>query len=147
MTRTADAIVIGAGVIGSAVAFELARSGKRVVVVDRLAGPGSGSTSASSSIIRYSYTTRDAILTSWEGAQMWFDWEAHLGCVDPDGIDRGGVHKRHHGLVLIDKARGGFPGSDSTKDAGAVHGSQFTVHGVNPWRLSIATDSGQRLKL
>jgi sarcosine oxidase subunit beta len=88
MTRTADAIVIGAGVIGSAVALELARAGKRVIVVDRLAGPGSGSTSASSSIIRYSYTTRDAILTSWEGAQMWFDWEAHLGCVDPDGMAR-----------------------------------------------------------
>ena len=88
MTRTADAIVVGAGVIGSAVAFELARAGKRVIVVDRLAGPGSGSTSASSSIIRYSYTTRDAILTSWEGAQMWFDWEAHLGCVDPDGMAR-----------------------------------------------------------
>lgn len=74
--------------IGSAVAFELARSGKRVIVVDRLSGPGSGSTSASSSIIRYSYTTRDAILTSWEGAQMWFDWERHLGCVDPDGMAR-----------------------------------------------------------
>jgi len=45
MTRSADAIVIGAGVIGSAVAFELARAGKRVIVVDRLSGPGSGSTS------------------------------------------------------------------------------------------------------
>jgi len=88
MPRSADAIVIGAGVIGSAVAFELARAGKRVIVVDRLSGPGSGSTSASSSIIRYSYTTRDAILTSWEGAQMWFDWENHLGCVDPDGMAR-----------------------------------------------------------
>ena len=88
MTRSADAIVIGAGVIGSAVAFELARAGRQVIVVDRLSGPGSGSTSASSSIIRYSYTTRDAILTSWEGAQMWFDWENHLGCVDPDGMAR-----------------------------------------------------------
>ena len=74
--------------IGSAVALELARTGKRVIVVDRLPGPGSGSTSASSAIIRYSYTTRDPILTSWEAAQMWFDWEGHLGCVDPDGMAR-----------------------------------------------------------
>jgi glycine/D-amino acid oxidase-like deaminating enzyme len=88
MTRSADAIVIGAGVIGSAVAFELARAGRSVIVVDRLPGAGAGSTSASSSIIRYSYTTRDPILTSWEAAQMWFDWEGHLGCVDPDGMAR-----------------------------------------------------------
>jgi sarcosine oxidase subunit beta len=87
-SRSAEAIVIGAGVIGSAVALELARAGRTVIVVDRLAGPGSGSTSASSSIIRYSYSTRDAILTSWEAAQMWFDWEGHLGCVDPDGMAR-----------------------------------------------------------
>ncbi len=84
----ADAIVIGAGVIGSSVALELARGGRDVVVVDKGPGAGAGSTSASSSIIRYSYSTRDAILTAWEAAQMWFDWEAHLGAVDPDGMAR-----------------------------------------------------------
>ncbi len=84
----ADAIVIGAGVIGAAVALELARAGNDVVVVDRGPGAGMGSTSASSSIIRYSYSTRDSILTAWEAAQMWFDWAGHLGCVDPDGMAR-----------------------------------------------------------
>ncbi|NNE13295.1 MAG: FAD-binding oxidoreductase [Ilumatobacter sp.] len=87
---TADAVVIGAGVIGSSVALELARSGgyDRVVVVDKGPGPGTGSTSASSAIIRFSYSTRDTILTAWEGAQIWWDWERHLGCVDPDGMAR-----------------------------------------------------------
>ena len=74
--------------IGSAVALELARAGKRVIVSTACPVAGSGSTSASSAIIRYSYTTRDPILTSWEAAQMWFDWEGHLGCVDPDGMAR-----------------------------------------------------------
>ena len=83
-----DAIVIGAGVIGSSVALELSRSGRSVVVVDKGPGAGAGSTSASSAIIRYSYSTRDPILTAWEAAQMWFDWEAHLGVVDPDGMAR-----------------------------------------------------------
>lgn len=83
-----DAIVVGAGVIGSSVALELARGGRSVMVVDKGPGAGAGSTSASSSIIRYSYSTRDAILTAWEAAQMWFDWEAHLGVVDPDGMAR-----------------------------------------------------------
>lgn len=86
--RTADAVVIGAGVIGSSVAFELARGGRQVVVVDKGPGPGAGSTSASSAIIRFSYSTRDAILTSWEAAHQWWDWERHLGCVDPDGMCR-----------------------------------------------------------
>lgn len=84
----ADAVVIGAGVIGSSVALELARAGRSVIVVDKGPGAGMGSTSSSSSIIRYSYSTRDSILTAWEAAHMWFDWEAHLGCVDPDGMAR-----------------------------------------------------------
>ena len=82
----ADAVVIGAGVIGSAVALELARSGRSVVVVDKGPRPGAGSTSASASIIRFSYSTLDAVLTSWEAAAMWRDWSAHLGVDDPDGM-------------------------------------------------------------
>ncbi len=84
----ADAVVIGAGVIGASVALELARGGREVIVVDKGPAAGAGSTSASSAIIRYSYSTRDAILTAWEAAQLWFDWEAHLGVVDPDGMAR-----------------------------------------------------------
>lgn len=88
MTDRADAIVIGAGVIGSAVAFELARGGRSVIVVDKGAGPGTGSTSSSASIIRFSYSTLDAVLAAWESAALWNDWEGHLGTVDPDGMVR-----------------------------------------------------------
>ena len=52
-----DAIVIGAGVIGSAVALELARGGRSVVVVDKGPAPGAGSTSASSSLTRSAIST------------------------------------------------------------------------------------------
>ena len=47
MTQTADAVVIGTGVIGAAVAYELAQTGLRVVAIDRLGGVGSGSTRSS----------------------------------------------------------------------------------------------------
>lgn len=80
--------MIGAGVIGSSVALELARGGYDVTVVEKGPGAGTGSTSASSAIIRFSYSTRDAIITSWEAATRWHDWEAHLGAVDPDGLVR-----------------------------------------------------------
>ncbi len=88
MGEGADAVVIGAGVIGSAVAFELARSGRSVVVVDKGPGPGSGSTSASSAIVRFSYSTLDTVLTSWEAAAMWRDWPQHLDVDDTDGMAR-----------------------------------------------------------
>lgn len=88
MTERADAVVIGAGVIGSAVAFELARGGRKVVVVDKGPAAGAGSTSSSSSIIRFSYSTADAVLTSWESAAAWHDLAAHLGHTDPDGMAR-----------------------------------------------------------
>ncbi|MDQ3738097.1 MAG: FAD-binding oxidoreductase [Actinomycetota bacterium] len=86
--QTADAVVIGAGVIGAAVALELARSGRSVVCVDKGPAAGAGSTSSSSSIIRFSYSTLDSVLTAWEAATMWRDWSGHLGIDDPDGMAR-----------------------------------------------------------
>ena len=126
MTREgADAVVIGAGVIGSAVAFELARSGRSVVVVDKGPGPGSGSTSASSAIVRFSYSTLDTVLTSWEAAAMWRDWPRHLGVDDPDGMARfirtGNLIFRTHGyngsniIALWDDV--GIPYEDLDADA------------------------------
>ncbi len=88
MTDSFDAVVIGAGVIGASVALELARSGRSVVVVDKGPSAGSGSTSASVSIVRFSYSTLDSVLTAWEAAAMWHDWAGHLGIVDPAGMVR-----------------------------------------------------------
>ena len=73
-----SAIVIGAGVIGSAVAFELARGGWHVTVVDKAGGPGQGSTSSSSSIIRFNYSTYAGVVLAWESFQAWLNWREHL---------------------------------------------------------------------
>lgn len=75
----ADAIVIGAGVIGSATALELARRDWRVLVLDKLPTAGYGSTSASSAIIRFSYSTAAGVAMAYEGLQYWLDWRAHIG--------------------------------------------------------------------
>ena len=88
MTDSFDAVVIGAGVIGASVALELARGGRSVVVIDKGPSAGAGSTSSSVSIIRFSYSTIDSVLTAWEAAAMWLDWPGHLGTVDPDGMAR-----------------------------------------------------------
>lgn len=105
MTRY-DAVIIGAGVIGCSVAYELARSGLAVCVVDRGAGPGAGSTSASSAVVRFNYSTWTGVVAAWESKHMWEDWEGHLGGVDEAGLAR---FVRTGGLCLE------FPGQDRRK--------------------------------
>lgn len=98
MITTADAVIIGAGVVGSATALELARRGLRVLVVDKAGAAGMGSTSASSAIIRFNYSTWEGVAASWESKFGWQEWEEHLGYRDPDGMAR--FHRC--GKVLLD---------------------------------------------
>src|SRR5205809_7728154 len=86
MSMSARAVVLGAGIVGAGVALELARGGREVVVVDRNPGPGQGSTSASSAIVRFNYSTWEGVVTSWEAKFGWEDWAGQLGVVDPAGL-------------------------------------------------------------
>src|SRR4051794_3209511 len=86
--HSADAAVVGSGVIGSSIALELARQGRDVVVLDKAGGIGLGSTSASSAIVRFNYSTYEGVALSWEARHGWLDWERHLGKRDPDGLAR-----------------------------------------------------------
>ena len=52
MSETADAVIIGAGVIGNAIAFELAKLGYSTVSVDGMLGPGASYISRGISIAR-----------------------------------------------------------------------------------------------
>ncbi|MGK4578993.1 NAD(P)/FAD-dependent oxidoreductase [Kitasatospora sp. HPMI-4] len=94
----ADAVVVGAGVIGAAVAYELARTGRSVIVLDKAGGAGHGSTSASSAIIRFTYSTRDGVATSWESQHYWSHWAAYLRCSDRRPLAR--FHRT--GAVALD---------------------------------------------
>jgi len=75
----AKAIVIGAGVIGCSIAFEMAAQGYEVIAVDKAQGPGQGSTSASSAVVRFNYSTFDAVALAWESFHCWKNWSGHLG--------------------------------------------------------------------
>ena len=81
-----DAIVIGAGVIGTSITCELARRGWRVLGVDRHPGAGQGSTSASSAIVRFTYSTRAGVAMAYEGLQYWQRWRQHIGTCDEAGF-------------------------------------------------------------
>jgi sarcosine oxidase subunit beta len=85
MTKT-DVVVIGGGVMGASIALELSKNGRKVVVLDKGGAPGAGSTSASSAIIRFTYSNFNTILMAWENAQIWFNWAKFVGVEDPDGM-------------------------------------------------------------
>ena len=80
-----DAIVIGAGIIGSATAFELAKRGYRTLSVDRNPAAGYGPTSNSCAIIRVYYSTFDGIAFAWEAWHYWKEWEEYLETDDERG--------------------------------------------------------------
>jgi len=69
------AVVIGAGVIGSSIALQLKRLGHDVTVIDRNSAAGMGSTSASSAVVRFNYSTFDAVALSWESYFLWKEFK------------------------------------------------------------------------
>lgn len=98
------AIVIGAGVIGAAVGYELAKTGIRTLNVDKLPAAGYGSTSNSCAIIRFSYSTYDGVALAWEGQHYWANWRDYLG---GDVDDRGLIDFVQCGTALLKKAGSG----------------------------------------
>jgi sarcosine oxidase subunit beta len=88
MTKGYDAIIIGAGVIGTAVALGLARKGLSVLGVDRLPAAGYGSTSGSCAIVRPYYSTVDGCALGWESHFYWRDWADYLQADDERGLAR-----------------------------------------------------------
>ena len=81
-----DAIIIGAGIIGNCIAFELAKKGWKTLSVDKLSGSGFGSTAASCAIVRAHYSTRDGVAFAYEGFKIWDKWADYLELEDPDGM-------------------------------------------------------------
>ncbi len=84
MTETADAIIIGTGVIGTAVAYELAKLGWKTLSLDRLSQIGQGSTAGSCAIIRMHYSTLDGTAMAWEGYHYWAQWRDYLEAGEED---------------------------------------------------------------
>ena len=61
MSEKFDAIIIGAGVIGAPIAYELSKMGYKTLNVDKLPDAGEGSTAGSCAIVRAHYSTADGV--------------------------------------------------------------------------------------
>lgn len=93
-----DVLIIGAGIIGCAIATELSRRGHQTLNLERGPSAGCGSTSASSAVIRFSYSTATGVQLSWEGAQYWLNWADHIGTEDELGL---AIYQRCGMLLML----------------------------------------------
>ena len=92
MRTGTDVLVVGAGIIGSSIAHQLARRGVSVIAVDKGAGPAEGSTGASSSICRCRYTNPEVVRLALYGREAYGNWVEHTGLESPRaGLTRTGV--------------------------------------------------------
>lgn len=99
-----DAIIIGTGVIGAAIAFEMSKAGWKTLSLDRNAQVGHGSTAGSCAIIRMHYSTFDGTAFAWEGYHYWRDWADYLGL--PSASDL--AQFRQTGCLVMQTEANGF---------------------------------------
>src|SRR5204863_8200403 len=71
------------GILGASIALELARLGRRVVVLDKNGDAGDGSTRSSTAILRSFYGTRPAVALALEGRKVYEAWPEHLAVEHP----------------------------------------------------------------
>lgn len=81
-----DAIIIGAGIIGTCTAFEMAKKGYKTLNIDKGPEAGYGSTSGSCAIVRTYYSTTASCALAYEGWFYWSNWADYLGVNDPAGM-------------------------------------------------------------
>ena len=86
MQKDYDAVIIGAGIIGCSMAFELSKKGFKTLNMDKLPAAGSGSTSNSCAVIRVHYSTLDGTAVAYESYRYWDEWEKYLGVKDAQGL-------------------------------------------------------------
>ena len=136
-----DAIIIGAGVIGACIAFELAKKGWKTLSIDKLPEAGYGSTSGSCAIIRTYYSALESCAIAYEGWHYWKDWETYIGVPDEQGLikyhNTGCLvvkteHNHHLGKVCSMMDRIGCAYEDVAAEDIGAHMPNADIHQFEP---------------
>lgn len=78
MVERADAVIVGAGVHGASLAFHLAESGVRALVVERSTAAG-GATGRSSGLVRMHYDVPEDAKLAWLSHAYFANWTDRVG--------------------------------------------------------------------
>ena len=79
MKSSYDCIIIGAGICGTAIAYELSRKGFQTLNVDKFGAAGQGSTSNTCAIIRTHYSTLEGTAIAYDSWFDWHNWQDYIG--------------------------------------------------------------------
>ncbi|MCK5100141.1 MAG: FAD-binding oxidoreductase, partial [Desulfobacteraceae bacterium] len=97
MNQKYDAIIIGAGIIGCSISYELSKKGWKTLNIDKLKSSGQGSTANTCAVIRVHYSTIDGTAVAYESYKYWETWDEYIGVEDPSGLAK--LNKR--GIMVI----------------------------------------------
>lgn len=81
-----DVIIIGAGITGASIAYELSKKGYQTLNVDPLSAAGLGSTANTCAIIRTHYSTIEGTAIAYESYFSWKDWKSYIDVDDEKGL-------------------------------------------------------------
>ena len=79
LPNSADAVIIGGGVMGCAIQYNLAQLGISNTVLLERDVLGSGSTGRSQAICRMHYSNRITTQLAWQSLQIFADFDARVG--------------------------------------------------------------------
>jgi sarcosine oxidase subunit beta len=119
LPKTADVVIVGAGVVGCATAFYATAAGLRTVVIDARPALATLTTAAASGAYRLQHDNAEELALVREGVDLLFDYPARLGLpgydirlrpqgylfctTEPAGVERQRrMVERQHGLGLAD---------------------------------------------
>ncbi|GMQ93184.1 MAG: FAD-binding oxidoreductase [Acidimicrobiia bacterium] len=84
--ESADIVIVGGGIMGMSIAFQVARRSKMsVIVLEKGGGLGEGSTGGSSAITRQRYSKAESVRIARDGNVVWRNWSEYTGLSDPLG--------------------------------------------------------------
>jgi sarcosine oxidase subunit beta len=87
MSETHDIVIVGAGIIGLCTAFQLSRrTNARILVLEKAAGLGEGSTGASSAVCRFKYSRPEMVQLAIDGVGAYRNWADFLGVAAPRAV-------------------------------------------------------------
>ncbi len=159
--KTYDAIIVGAGIMGASTAFQLARRGLKVAILEKGAQVAAGSTGQSSAVVRQRYANVELVQLAYWGVQMFHNWCDRLELTEdrsgfsPVGVvwltgDEGedqSIYVRHFeqvgvagGMLPVEDVRTRYPSLNLCTHGLDMSGAEHDC--VDPQSLLVETKGG-----
>ena len=136
MKRTAEAVVIGGGVMGCSILYNLALKGISNTLLLEMDALGSGSTSRSQAILRMHYSNEVTTRMAWESLRAYQGFEEMVG--GPSGYTKTG-----YALIVNDSDRRALHDNVAMQQAVGVDTAEMSTEEVMEVAPSLRVSGGE----